>query len=45
MGGRRGWEAAPLFGPGDIAVAHTTRVRLPVEGLLESGVGYVALVM
>ena len=34
-----------LFGPGDIGVAHTTNERLPVEQLLESVVGYVALVM
>jgi acetylornithine deacetylase/succinyl-diaminopimelate desuccinylase-like protein len=34
-----------LFGPGDIAVAHTTYERLSIEQLLESVVGYVALVM
>ncbi|GAB4536334.1 MAG: YgeY family selenium metabolism-linked hydrolase [Anaerolineae bacterium] len=34
-----------LFGPGDIAVAHTTRERLPIEQLLESVVGYMALVV
>jgi len=32
-----------LFGPGDIAVAHTTRERLPIEQLLESVVAYMAL--
>ncbi len=34
-----------LFGPGNIAVAHTTHERLPVEQLLESVVGYMALVL
>jgi succinyl-diaminopimelate desuccinylase len=33
-----------LFGPGDIAVAHTMRERLPIEQLLEGVVGYMALV-
>jgi succinyl-diaminopimelate desuccinylase len=33
-----------IFGPGDIAVAHTTRERLSIEQLLESVVGYMALV-
>jgi acetylornithine deacetylase/succinyl-diaminopimelate desuccinylase-like protein len=34
-----------LFGPGDIAVAHTTREKLPIEQLLEAAVGYMALVV
>jgi succinyl-diaminopimelate desuccinylase len=34
-----------LFGPGDIGVAHTTHERLAVEQLLESVVGYMALVL
>ena len=34
-----------IFGPGDIAVAHTTRERLSIEQLLESVVGYMALVL
>jgi acetylornithine deacetylase/succinyl-diaminopimelate desuccinylase-like protein len=33
-----------IFGPGDIALAHTTRENLPIEQLLESVVGYMALV-
>jgi putative selenium metabolism hydrolase len=34
-----------LFGPGDIAVAHTTRERLPITQLLESAVGSMTLVV
>jgi acetylornithine deacetylase/succinyl-diaminopimelate desuccinylase-like protein len=34
-----------IFGPGDIAVAHTTREKLPIEQLLESVVAYMALVL
>ena len=34
-----------ILGPGDIAVAHTTREKLPIGQLLESVVGYMALVM
>jgi acetylornithine deacetylase/succinyl-diaminopimelate desuccinylase-like protein len=34
-----------IFGPGDIAVAHTTREKLPIEQLLESVVGYMALAL
>lgn len=33
-----------LFGPGDISLAHAAGERLPVEQLLESVVGYMALV-
>jgi succinyl-diaminopimelate desuccinylase len=34
-----------LFGPGDIAVAHTTKEKLPIKQLLEAAVGYMALVV
>lgn len=34
-----------IFGPGDIAVAHTTDERIALEQFLESVVGYMALVL
>jgi succinyl-diaminopimelate desuccinylase len=33
------------FGPGDDAVVHTAQERLPVEQLVESAIGYVALAL
>ncbi len=34
-----------MFGPGDIAVAHTTDEKISIEQFLESVVGYMALVL